>query len=99
LTVEEIETVWKWLGSDALYLEASDILKLQLLIGARCGEVAGLRTGEINRQKWIWTLPAAHSKNGRLRVTPIVGVAHEILESGSQASRRDPYFCLRRAWS
>jgi hypothetical protein len=40
LTVEEIETVWKWLGSDALSLEASDIVKLQLLIGARCGEAA-----------------------------------------------------------
>jgi hypothetical protein len=41
LTIEEIETVWKWLGSDPLSLEASDIVKLQLLIGARCGEAAG----------------------------------------------------------
>jgi hypothetical protein len=40
LTVEEIELVWKWLESDALSLEAADILKLELLIGARCGEIS-----------------------------------------------------------
>jgi hypothetical protein len=43
LTVEEIETLWKWLDSDSLSLEAADILKLELLIGARCGEISGLR--------------------------------------------------------
>jgi hypothetical protein len=43
LTVEEIETVWKWLDSDALSVDAADILKLELLTGARCGEIAGLR--------------------------------------------------------
>ncbi len=58
LTVKEIELVWKWLESDALSLEAADILKLELLTGARCGEISGLRAEEIDRQKWTWTLPA-----------------------------------------
>jgi hypothetical protein len=80
LSLEEIELVWKWLGTDALSLEAADILKLELLTGARCGEISGLRAEEIDRQKWIWTLPPSRSKNGRQRVTPIVGVAREMLE-------------------
>ena len=80
LTLEEIETLWRWFDSDALSPEAADILKLELLMGARCGEISGLRAEEIDRQKWIWTLPAARSKNGRQRVTPILGMAREILE-------------------
>ena len=96
LTVEEIETLWKWLDSDALSLEAADILKLELLIGARCGEITGLRAEEIDRQKWIWTLPAARSKNGRQRVTPIVGVAREILESRLSGVEKGPLFLLEK---
>jgi hypothetical protein len=34
LTVEEIETLGRWLDTDALSLEAADILKLELLLGA-----------------------------------------------------------------
>jgi integrase len=80
LTVEEIEAVWKWLDSGALPSNAVDILKLQLLIGARCGEVSGLCAEEIDRERWIWTLPAARSKNKRPRVTPLVGAAQELVE-------------------
>jgi integrase len=94
LTVEEIETLWKWLGSDALSVEAADILKLELLTGARCGEISGVCAEEIDRHKWVWTLPAARSKNGRPRVTPIVGVAREILESCLSAVEKGPLFRL-----
>ena len=44
-TVEEIETLWRWLDSDALSLEAADILKLELLLGAR------VRTGLIDQSQ------------------------------------------------
>jgi integrase len=94
LTVEEIETLWRWLESDALSLEAADILKLELLTGARCGEISGLRVEEIDRQKWIWTLPAARSKNGRQRVTPIVGLAREMLEQRLSVVDKGPLFLL-----
>ena len=80
LTVKEIEVVWKWLGSDALPSNPADILKLQLLTGARCGEVSGLCAEEVDREQWIWTLPAARSKNKRPRVTPLIGMTREILE-------------------
>ena len=96
LTLEEIELVWKWLDSDALSLEAADILKLELLIGARCGEISGLRAEEIDRQKWIWTLPASRSKNGRQRVTPIVGLAREMLEQRLSGVEKGPLFLLEK---
>jgi integrase len=94
LTVEEIEALWRWLESDALSFEAADILKLELLLGARCGEIAGLRVEEIDRQKWTWTLPAARSKNGRQRVTPIVGLAREMLEQRLSRVEKGPLFLL-----
>jgi integrase len=80
LTVEEIETLWKWLDSDSVPPDVADILRLELLTGARCGEICGLHAQEIDRLKWIWTLPVARSKNARQRLTPSVGAAREILE-------------------
>jgi integrase len=96
LTVEEIELVWKWLDTDALSLEAADILKLELLLGARCGEISGLRAEEIDRQKWTWTLPPSRSKNGRQRVTPIVGLAREMLEQRLSGVEKGPLFLLEK---
>jgi integrase len=75
LSIEEIKSLWEWLDSDDLPRDPADILKLELLTGARCGEISGLCWEEINRDEWIWTLPAARSKNKRPRVTPLVGVA------------------------
>jgi integrase len=97
LTLEEIELVWKWLDTDALSLEAADILKLELLLGARCGEISGLHAEEIDRQKWIWTLPSSRSKNGRQRVTPILGTARELLEPRLEGTEVGPLFLLEKA--
>jgi integrase len=96
LSVEEIQTLWRWLDSDALSLEAADILKLELLTGARCGEISGLRAEEIDRQKWTWILPAGRSKNGRQRVTPIVGLAREMLEQRLSGVEKGPLFLLEK---
>jgi integrase len=92
LTVEEIETLWKWLDSAAVPRDLADILKLELLTGARCGEISGLCAEEIDRLKWIWTLPSARSKNGRQRITPIVGAARGILERRLSDIEEGPLF-------
>jgi integrase len=84
------------LESDALSPEAANILKLELLTGARCGEISGICAEEIDRQKWIWTLPAARSKNGRQRVTPIVGLAREMLEQRLSSVEKGPLFLLEK---
>jgi integrase len=95
LTVEEIETLWRWLDSGSLSTDAADILRLELLTGARCGEISGLRAEEIDQDKWLWTLPAARSKNGRQRVTPIVGLAREILGQRLSDVDTGPLFVAR----
>jgi integrase len=92
LSVEEIETLWKWFDSSALPSDPADIMKLELLIGARCGEISGLCAEEINRDEWTWTLPAARSKNKRPRVTPLIGVARQIIEARLSNIQAGPLF-------
>lgn len=81
LSVEEIKALWDWLSTGDVPESAADILKLELLTGARCGEISGLCVEEINRNDWTWTLPAARSKNKRPRVTPLSGIARQIVEA------------------
>lgn len=92
LTVNEIELLWKWLDSDALPQDPSDILKLELLTGARCGEISGLCAEEIGQEEWIWTLPAARSKNKRSRITPLVGLARQIVQARVSTVQSGPLF-------
>ena len=92
LTTDEIATLWNWLERPDLPPNLADILKVQLATGARCGEVSGIHAEEINTSQWIWVLPAARSKNKRLRVTPMVGITKEILEKRLRDTRSGPLF-------
>jgi integrase len=92
LTLEEIEALWSWLDTGILPGDAADILRLQLLTGARCGEISGLCAEEIDRGQWNWTLPAARSKNKRARVTPLVGTARRIIEMRLGTAGPGPLF-------
>jgi integrase len=47
---------------------------------------------EIDRTKWLWTLPAGRSKNGKARVTPLVGLARDILAERLDAVPRGLLF-------
>ena len=67
-------------------------MKLELLTGARCGEISGLCAEEIDRDEWTWTLPAARSKNKRPRVTPLVGLARQIIEARLSVVQAGPLF-------
>jgi integrase len=80
---EEIRKLWPWLGTGDVPAHIADILKLQLCLGARVGEVCGMVAEELEHDgsdRLLWNLPAARSKNGSGRVTPIAGLALEILE-------------------
>ena len=83
-----------WTPTD--FLEAADILKLELLSGSRCGEISGLRAEEIDRQKCIWTLPPPSRRNGRQRLTPVIGAAREITERTNVDSTRARCFRAER---
>ncbi len=76
--------------------EYAEALKLQLATGARIGEVAGIQAGEVDQHKWLWTLPEHRSKNGRPRVTPLVGLARDIVETRFHNSPDGPLFWSER---
>jgi integrase len=81
LTISEIAKLWAWLDSDALSTEAAEILKLQLLTGARCGEISGMCKEEVDSTTWVWVLPAVRSKSNQQRATPLVGAARRIVDA------------------
>jgi integrase len=80
LSEEEISRLWTWLGQENCPAAHADVLRLQLLTGARCSEAGGITAEEIDPKEWLWTLPATRSKNARPRVTPLVGLAKEIVQ-------------------
>jgi integrase len=90
LDEEDIRTLWAWL--DTLPFAVADALRIQLLTGARIGEVSGMTAEEIDRDKWVWTLPGARSKNKRTRVTPLVGVARTIIAARIDTAGDGPLF-------
>ena len=81
----EIRSLWRWIDdSRNISTAVSDILKLQLCLGARVNEIAGMRAGEFaknNKGRLLWTLPVERSKNKRARVTPILGLALDIISA------------------
>jgi len=92
LSIDEIRTLWAWLGTDELPPDAADVLRLQLCLGARCSEVGGMTVEEFGIADWLWTLPAARSKNKKARVTPIVGSARDIIGRRLQRTKAGPLF-------
>lgn len=79
LSTDEISAVWLWLRDSGMSPDVQDVLRLQLLLGARVSEIGGMRRGEINAQERLWVLPAERSKNRKPRVTPLVGQAWDIV--------------------
>ena len=92
LSAEEIESLWRWLDESSLSATTADILRMQLLTGARCGEIAGMQAEEVDTAEWLWTLPPARSKNSKQRVTPLLGMARAIIERRLAGIRRGPLF-------
>ncbi|MGM4902046.1 tyrosine-type recombinase/integrase [Tardiphaga sp. 866_E4_N2_1] len=92
LSPEEIRIFWNWLDFADLTDDMADALRLQLCLGARIGETAGMRADELNSISWQWTLPAARSKNKKARVTPIVGIARKILSERLRTVTAGPLF-------
>ena len=92
LSFEEIRDLWLWLSQPYEPQTPADLLKLELLLGARCGEIGGMQASEIDQASWLWTLPASRSKNKRPRVTPLVGLAREIVEKRLAAAPQQLLF-------
>jgi integrase len=87
LSEDEIRNLWRWLDdSGNIDTAVGDILKLQLCLGARVGEISGASASELStdaKGRLLWALPAERAKNKRARITPILGLAKEIISSRS----------------
>jgi integrase len=87
LSEDEVRRLWRWLDdSRNISIGVAAILKLQLCLGARVGEISGMRAEEFaedDKGRLLWTLPAKRSKTKKARVTPILGLAAEILSVGA----------------
>jgi integrase len=92
LSPGEVKTLWDWIVASDLTPDMQDSLRLQLCLGSRIGEVAGLKVEEVDQDTWIWTLPAGRSKNKKPRVTPLVGLARCIIKARLERTRRGPLF-------
>ena len=92
LSYDEIRIVWQWLADTRMPPGAADVLRLQLATGARCGELGGMSAEEIDTTNWTWTLPAARSKNKRSRLTPLTGLARDIIEARLATTTCGPLF-------
>ena len=81
LATDEIKTLWDWLPTAGFALSIVDIARLEMCTGARSGEIAGMCVKEfdLSSDVWLWTLPAERAKNTKERVTPLVGMAREII--------------------
>jgi integrase len=89
LDPDEIRALWSWLGTGDMSSHISDILRVQLCLGARAGEICGMMAEEFGRDVsglLLWNLPSPRSKNGSSRMTPIVGVALETIEPRLKAA-------------
>lgn len=93
LSAVEIAELWSWLSLSDVSPNIACILRLQILTGARCGELAGICVEEIDQENWLWTLPAARSKNKRARVTPLGGAARQLIMNRiARHNSRGPLF-------
>lgn len=81
LTDAEIKRIWPAISAAPISAEVADILRLLFFTGQRSGEVCGMRRGEIDVDKWTWTIPGERSKNGLAHVVPLPIPARGIVQS------------------
>ena len=93
LTTEEIRQFWRKLD-DAPYLlpDHKTILRLQLLLGQRVGEVAGMARSELDMEAWTWTLPPERCKNKRRHVLPLPPMARAMITDRLNSKAGDLLF-------
>lgn len=94
LSPDEIASLWNWLKPVNLPQHYCDILKLQLLLGSRCGEICGMKADEFDMEDFVWTLPSERSKNGKARAIPLIGLAREIVVARVKEARDGRLFVL-----
>jgi integrase len=98
LSDDEIRLFWRRSAESPAVSRATGLaLRLVLVLGARVGEIAGMKTrGELEFQKGkpvAWTLPAERAKNERALLLPLPPLAVELIgEALTLAEKGDVVF-------
>lgn len=79
LTVDELRAFLTKLDTAPMFEDYRAILRLQLLLGQRIGEVAGMARHEIDLEARVWSMPAARCKNKRAHAVPLPPQARAII--------------------
>lgn len=101
---EELKAIWLALQDTSSLRTAEDepvhvgrpvriALQLCFLTMQRRGEIASMRTADVDFDRAIWTIPASHTKSGRGHVVPLApasaALIREALELAQMESRSD----------
>lgn len=89
---------------------AANTIRLQLLTGARIGEVLTASWDDFDLERGVWTKPSHHTKQKRTEHLPLSSFAVELMERihststsrnyvFANPSTRKPYRDLRRFWA
>jgi integrase len=83
LTDPEIRLFWQKVVREPISPVTGEALRLQLLVGARPGEIAGIRRSEIEHLdqpgKAVWTVPGERTKNKLPHMVPLESSALKII--------------------
>jgi integrase len=69
---------------------AARALELQILTASRSGEVFGMRWGEVDIARALWTVPAARMKAGKEHRIPLSRAALDVLHAVRPAAGHEP---------
>jgi len=85
LTDPEIRLFWQKVVQEPISPVTGEALRLQLLVGARPGEIAGIRRSEIEHLdqpgKAVWTVPGERTKNKLPHMVPLESAALKIINA------------------
>jgi integrase len=80
LSEAELRQYVRRLGRTPMSRAMRDVLRIQLLMGSRINEIAGMQWSEIDEDASQWRLPAERSKNRKPNVLPIPPLALAIVK-------------------
>lgn len=83
LTDDELRSLWHADLSAAIL----GAVKVLMLTGQRCGEVAGMARNEVNLAAALWELPALRVKNNRAHEVPLAPLALGIVTTALEHGR------------
>ena len=84
----ELAAVWRACADDSF----GRIVRLLILTGCRRTEVGGMAWDELDRERGLWTIPAARAKNRRPHALPLPPAAWAIIDAVHRRTDRDLLF-------